>query len=129
VTNEGSKLTIFLQSDQRSIDGQRKLHGEFWGYDRGDDQDTVKQQLSLCHSPLQSYSSASSERHEAQLTLNPDVGTGGNGKDEEETDKQETLDIVCRDSILGKEHRPDELSLGGTETCPEDDSEASFIWC
>ena len=65
--------------------------------------------------------------HSRQLTLDPDVGTCGNGENEEETNKQETLDVVCRNPILGEEHGPNELSLGGTETGPKYNSKTSFI--
>jgi hypothetical protein len=37
------ELTIFLQGNKRSVDSQRKLHRQLRGYDRGDDENTVKQ--------------------------------------------------------------------------------------
>jgi hypothetical protein len=76
------ELTVFLEGNKRSIDSQRQLHGQLWWYDRGDDEDTVEQEFAFSHSPFQSYLSAIITYHSRQLTLDPDVGTCGNGENE-----------------------------------------------
>jgi hypothetical protein len=64
-------------------EAQQGKHWQLWWNDRGDDQNTVQQEFTLCHSSLQSYSSAFTlDSEERKLTFNPDIGTGGNSEDE-----------------------------------------------
>jgi hypothetical protein len=60
-------------------------------------------------------------------TLDPDIGTSSDGEDEEETDEQEALKVVGRDTLGREDHGPDKLSLSGTETGTKDDSETSTV--
>ena len=106
-------LTEFAQRDQRSVDGECQFHGQFRRDDRGQDEHDVQQQLALVHVLFP--------------TLDPDVRAGGDGKDQEEPDKDERLEVVGRHAFVGKDHGADELTLGGSESGLEDDGETSTI--
>jgi hypothetical protein len=63
----------------------------------------------------------------ATPTLDPDVCTGSDGEDEQETDEEESLHGIGRDSLCREDHCSDKLTLGGTEAGLEDNSKASAI--
>ena len=52
------------------------------------------------------------------LTLDPDIGRSSNSEDQQKANEQETLEVVCRDSLLREEHSSDKLSLGCSKTSP-----------
>ena len=51
-----AELTIFLQSYERRINCEGQFHGEFGRHNRGNDEDTIQQELALGHSAFQAYS-------------------------------------------------------------------------
>lgn len=102
-----------MKGHERRVDSQRKFHRQLGGDDTGDDEYTVKQQFALGHAPLES--------------LDPDVGGSCNGEDEQEADEKEGLKGIGGDTLSGKDHGSNKLTLGGAETGTENDSETTAI--
>lgn len=62
-----------------------------------------------------------------KLTLHPDIGTGGNGKDQQEADEKECLESIGGHSLGREDHGSDKLTLSRTETSPEYHGETSAV--
>lgn len=61
------------------------------------------------------------------LTLDPNVPAGSDSKDEQETDEQERLEVVCGNTLSGENHGADKFALSCSEPSAEDDTEATTI--
>jgi len=64
-----------------------------------------------------------------ELTFRPNIPAGRDGEDEQETDEEERLHIVCRDTFSREDHGSNKLTLSCSKSCADNDTQATIVWC
>jgi len=86
------------EGSKRIIDSHRQFHGQLWGDDRGDDHDTMEQELGLVSVILTGC-------------RRPDIIGSNDSKKEEKEDEKERFAVVGSDSVGRVNNGTDQFPL------------------